>query len=835
MQSIRSAVHSHVAIVICVLALTVATASAQQINGVPGSPNATTTIDGKQLPPPNPEFGGVIKEKASESTPWWPPRIVPPKGAPNILLILTDDEGFGAPSTFGGVIETPALDRIAKSGLRYTQFHTTALCSPTRAALITGRNHHVAGFGVVGEAATGFPGYDSIIRQDTGTIGEILKETGYATAWFGKDHNTPFYQASQAGPFDQWPVGMGFEYFYGFIGGDTSQWEPNLFRNTTAIYPFQGHPGWNLTTAMADDAIQYMKQLKEIAPDKPFFVYYAPGGTHAPHHPTPEWIKKISDQHLFDGGWNKLRDTTFANQKRLGIMPADAKLTPWPKELPQWDTLSFEQKKLFIKQADVYGAFLAYTDHEIGRVIQAVDDMGELDNTLIIYISGDNGASAEGMLNGTPNEFTTFNGVAVPVKDQFLWYDFWGSDRTFPHYAAGWAWAMDTPFKWVKQVASHRGGTANGMAMAWPGHITDVGGIRRQFHHVIDIVPTILEATGIPAPDTIKGIKQRPIEGVSMVYTLDKKNADAPTRHTTQYFEMLGNRAIYQDGWMAVTTPANLPWELSTATPPDVITGYKWELYNLNEDVTEYNDLADKMPDKLRQLQDVFYEQAKKYDVLPLDNSTLARWNTPRPSLTAGRTVFTYSGELSGVPAAAAPNIMDKSYTITADVDIPESGGEGMIVTEGGRFGGYGLFLSKGELGVRHGKVVFLYNLLDLKRTIWEGPELSAGKHIIVFDFKVDGPGLGKGGTGVLSVDGKEVDTKHMDHTTPITFPEDEDFDVGLDTRTGVAAVEYRYDCPFKFTGKIEKLTFNLGPLQYTDQDRKNMPAIEDAVARAKD
>src|SRR6266478_1277789 len=340
MQSIRSAVHSHVAIVICVLALTVATASAQQINGVPGSPNATTTIDGKQLPPPNPEFGGVIKEKASESTPWWPPRIVPPKGAPNILLILTDDEGFGAPSTFGGVIETPALDRIAKSGLRYTQFHTTALCSPTRAALITGRNHHVAGFGVVGEAATGFPGYDSIIRQDTGTIGEILKETGYATAWFGKDHNTPFYQASQAGPFDQWPVGMGFEYFYGFIGGDTSQWEPNLFRNTTAVYPFQGHPGWNLTTAMADEAIQYMKQLKEIAPDKPFFVYYVPGATHAPHHPTPEGVKKISDMHLFDDGWNKGRETIFANQKRLGVMPENAKLTPWPKFLPQRQPLS---------------------------------------------------------------------------------------------------------------------------------------------------------------------------------------------------------------------------------------------------------------------------------------------------------------------------------------------------------------------------------------------------------------------------------------------------------------------------------------------------------------
>jgi arylsulfatase A-like enzyme len=832
-----NAVKQVVAIALCAAAYTLPSSSciAQQVTGELGSPNATTTVPGNQLPPPDPKFGGVIKEKASESQPWWPPRIVPSKGAPNVLLIMTDDEGFGAPSTFGGVIETPALDRIASSGLRYTQFHTTSLCSPTRAALITGRNHHVAGFGVVGEAATGFPGYDSIIRKDTGTIGEILKENGYATAWFGKDHNTPFYQASQAGPFDQWPNGMGFDYFYGFVGGDTSQWQPNLFRNTTAIYPFQGHPGWNLTTAMADDAIQYMKQLKEIAPDKPFFVYYVPGGTHAPHHPTPEWIKKISDQHLFDGGWNKLRDTIFANQKRLGIMPADAKLTPWPKDLPEWDTLSFEQKKLYIKQADVYAAYLAYTDHEIGRVIQAVDDLGELDNTLIIYISGDNGASAEGMLNGTPNEFTTFNGVAVPVKDQFLWYDFWGSDRTFPHYAAGWAWAMDTPFKWVKQVASHRGGTANGMAMSWPGHITDVGGIRRQFHHVIDIVPTILEATRIPAPDTINGIKQRPIEGVSMVYTWDKKNADVPTRHTTQYFEMLGNRAIYQDDWMAVTTPVNLPWELNTATPPDVITGYKWELYNLNEDVTEYNDLADKMPDKLKQLQEVFYAEAKKYDVLPLDNSTLKRFLTQRPSATAGRTTFTYSGELSGVPAAAAPNILDKDYTITADVDIPEGGGEGMIVTEGGRFGGYGLLLSKGELGPRHGKVVFLYNLLDLKRTIWEGPELGAGKHTIVFDFKLDGPGLGKGGTGVLSVDGKEVDKKHMEHTTPITFPEDEDFDVGLDTRTGVALVEYRYDCPFKFTGKIDKLTFNLGPAQYTDQDRKNMPAIEDAVARAKD
>jgi len=785
---------------------------AQQTTGTPGAPGATTTIDGKQIPQPPPEFGGVINEKASDSKAWWAPRVVPPKGAPNVLLIMTDDQGFGAPSTFGGVIPTPAMDRIAKAGLRYTNFHSTSLCSPTRAALITGRNHHSVGSGVVGEIATGFPGYDSIIPIDKGTIGTILKANGYATSWFGKDHNTPSYQSSQAGPFEQWPNGMGFEYFYGFVGGDASQWQPNLFRNTTAIYPFLNNPGWNMQTAMADEAIGYIKQLKEIAPGKPWLVYYVPGATHSPHHPTPGWIKKIGDMHLFDEGWNKLRETIFANQKRLGIMPENARLTPWPKELPQWDSLSREQKRLFIKQADVYGAYLAYADHEIGRVIQAVEDLGELDNTLIIYIGGDNGASAEGMLDGTPNEFTTFNGVAVPVKDQFLWYPFWGSERTFPHYAAPWAWAMDTPFKWVKQVPSHFGGTAQGVAMSWPGHINDVGGVRRQFHHVIDVVPTILEAAGIPAPDTINGIKQNPIEGVSMAYTWDKANANATTRHTTQYFEMLGNRAIFHDGWVAATTPATLPWELSTKTPPDVITGYNWELYNVNEDPTQFNDLAARMPEKVKELQELFYAEAKKYNVLPLDNSTLARWNTPRPSLTAGRTEFTYSGELTGVPGSAAPDIKNKSYTITAEVEIPKGGAEGMIVTEGGRFGGYGLFLSKGVGDIRRGKVVFLYNLLDLKRTLWEGPELKAGKHTIVFDFKSDGSGLGKGGTGVLSVDGKEVARNSMEHTIPVTFPEDETFDVGQDTRTGVALVKYRYDPPFKFTGKINKLTFKLEP-----------------------
>ncbi|MDM0069637.1 arylsulfatase [Variovorax sp. J31P207] len=811
------------------------TALAQQVTGVPGAAGAVTTLDGRQLPPPDPKFGGEIKQKASESKEWWAPRVVPPKAAPNVLLIMTDDVGFGAPGTFGGVVPTPAMDRIAKSGVRYTNFHSTSLCSPSRAALITGRNHHVAGTGVVGEIATGFPGYNSVIRKENGTVGAILKENGYATSWFGKNHNTPSFQSTQAGPFDQWPVGLGFEYFYGFVGGDASQWQPNLYRNTTAIYPFEGKPGWNLTTAMADEAIQYMKQNQAIAPGKPFLLYYVPGGTHAPHHPTPEWIKKIGDMHLFDAGWNKLRETIFANQKKLGIMPANAKLTPWPKELPQWDSLSVLEKKLFIKQADVYGAYLAYTDHEIGRVIQAVEDLGQLDNTLIIYISGDNGASPEGMLNGTPNEFTTFNGVAVPVKAQLLWYEFWGSERTFPHFAAPWAWAMDTPFKWTKQVASHFGGTSQGMAMSWPGHIKDAGGIRRQFHHLIDITPTILEAAGIPAPETLNGIKQRAMDGVSMAYTWDKANASAPSRRPTQYFEMLGNRAIYNDGWVAATTPATLPWELSSGTPPDVITGYKWELYNVAEDPTESTDLAAKMPEKLKQLQDVFYAEAQKHDVLPLDNSSLARWNSPRPNLTAGRTVFTYSGVLTGVPNSGAPSILNKSYTITAEVTIPKGGAEGVIVTDGGRFGGYALLLSKGVGGVRRGKPVFIYNLLDLERTTWAGPELVAGKHTIVFDYKVDGPGLGKGGTGVLSVDGKEVARNTMKNSMPITLPEDETFDVGQDTRTGVALVEYRYDPPFKFTGTIDKLTFDLKPAQMTKEEQKQAPARAHALARARD
>jgi len=803
-------------------ALTTVSSFAQQTTGKLGSPDATTTISGKQLPPSDPTFGGVIKDTAKESTPWWPPRVVPPKDAPNILLIMTDDQGYGVCSTFGGVIPTPAMDRIAKAGLRYTQFHSTALCSPTRAALISGRNHHSMGFGVISEMATGYPGYDSVITRDKATIGRVLSDNGYATSWFGKNHNTPSYQYSLAGPYDQWPSGMGFEYFYGFNGGETNQWQPFLFRDHTAVFPWVGHPGYNLITDMADDAINYLKVLNASAPDKPFFVYYVPGGTHAPHHPTPEWIKKISDMHLFDGGWNKLRETIFANQKRLGVIPSGTQLTPWPDSLAKWDTLNANEKKCFIHQADIFGAYAAYTDHEIGRVIQAVEDLGKLDNTLIIYISGDNGTSAEGSTVGTVFDMAAIQAINMPVDVQLKYFNVLGSDLTTPHMSVAWSWAFDTPFKWTKQVASFFGGTRQGMCISWPARIKDVGGIRSQFHHVIDIEPTILEVTGISAPDSVDGIKQAPIEGVSMAYTFDSANANVPSKRETQYFEMLGNRALYHDGWIAVTPPPQPPWLLGTAPMPP-LTDYKWELYNIADDFSENNDLAAQNPDKLKELQGLFMQEAKKYQVLPLDNSWLERAVVPRPSAIAGRTEFTYSGEVSGIPYSSAPDLVGKSFKITAEVEIPPKGGEGMLNTLGGRFGGYGLYLVKG-------KPVFTYNLLALERFRWEGSQaLTPGKHAIVFDFKYDGPGLGKGGTGVMTVDGKEVARKTVPHTVPAVMTIDEFFDVGVDTRTGVDDKDYQP--PFRFTGKLDKLTINLEP-QLTDADHQKAAEM---VAAAQD
>jgi arylsulfatase len=530
-------------------------------------------------------------------------------------------------------------------------------------------------------------------------------------------------------------------------------------------------------------------------------------------------------------GYEKLREEIFANQKRLGVIPADSELTAWPDgtpefggtKLPRWDSLSLIQKKLYARQAEVFAAYVAYTDHEIGRVIQQVEDMGKLDNTLIIYICGDNGNSPEGTEEGTFNQMTAYNGIlTVPEPLQLLHYENWGSEKTYPHMAVQWAWAFDTPFKWTKQVASHFGGTRQGLAISWPGHIVDVGAIRSQFHHIIDIVPTILEAAGIQAPEIVNGIPQKPIEGVSMDYTFGKANSNVPSTRTTQYFEMACNRGIYNDGWYACTTPFAAPWLLATGKLPDV-NDYAWELYNVTKDYSQNNDLKEKLPEKLKELQALFQAEAEKYQVFPLDNTAFVRLLTPRPSATAGKTVFTYTGVKAGIPVGNAPSILNRDYTITAQITVPEGGAEGMIVTIGGRFGGYGLFL-------QDGKPVFVYNLLDLERFRWEGGiggiagkdlfgrALKPGQHTIVFDFKYDGPGPGKGGTGVLSVDGKELATKTIKHTIPLLMSIDETFDVGLDTRTGV---DNTYELPFKFTGKIDKLTFELGPSQLSEVEEK--------------
>ncbi|MEW4488937.1 arylsulfatase [Thalassoglobus sp. JC818] len=802
---------NHITVLTTLVCLGVGTthfARAQETTPKPGSPEATTTVDGNYLPNPAKKFGGKIGLSAKDSTPYWPPKIVPPKGAPNVLLIMTDDAGYGVSSTFGGVIPTPTMDRIANMGLRYTQFHSTALCSPTRAAIITGRNHHSVGFGVISEMATGYPGYDSTIGVDNATIGEILKQNGYATSWFGKNHNTPDYLYSIAGPFDQWPSGMGFDYFYGFMGGETDQWRPWLFRDHTQIFPWKEEPGFNLITGMADDAIRYLNELNAAAPEKPFFLYYVPGGTHAPHQPTREWIEKFKGK--FDMGWNELREQIFANQKKLGVIPENTQLTAWPDgqeeyngaKLAKWDTLNADEKKLFARQAEVFAAYVAYTDHEIGRVIDQVEDMGKLDNTLIIYITGDNGTSAEGSTVGTPFELAAIQGIDMPVEKQLEYYDAWGGPMTGPHMSVAWSWAFDTPFKWTKQVASYFGGTRQGMVVAWPDRIKDAGGIRHQFHHVIDVVPTILEATGIPAPDMVNGIAQKPIEGVSMTYTFDKKNADAPTTHDTQYFEMFGNRAIYHEGWMACTRPPQPSWAMGLGGEfPPVVNGYTWELYNIDEDFSQSNDLAEKEPEKLQELTELFFVEGTKYQVFPLDNSILPRILTPRPSYTAGRNEFTYTTKMTGLPNPNAPNILNKSYTITAEIDVPPNGASGMIVTDGGRFGGYGLYLLEG-------KPVFTYNRLSLQRYRWEGAALTPGKHTLEFDFKYDGEGFGKGGVGTLKVDGKQVDAHTIPNTIPSLMTIDESFDIGADTRTPVD--DYDYQVPFTYPGDISKVTVKL-------------------------
>jgi arylsulfatase len=764
----------------------------------------TVTAAQEVLPVPPAPFKGEIGLSAKDSASDFPKPVHAPEGAPNIVVVLLDDVGFGASSTFGGPIETPTLEQLANSGLRYTQFHTTALCSPTRAALLTGRNHHSAHTGTVMEMATGFPGYDSLMGKDTATVAEVLKQKGWNTAWFGKNHNVPDWQSSQAGPFDLWPIGLGFEHFYGFIGGETSQWRPAVFDGTRPIEPYVGNPDYNFDYDMADQAIRWINNQKAVAPDRPFFLYYAPGATHSPHHPKKEWIAKYKGR--FDQGWDQVREETLARQKKLDVVPANTQLTPRIPGVPAWDSLNPDQKQLYAYMMEVYAGYLSQTDYNVGRMLEAIDKLGQLDNTLVIYIVGDNGASAEGTMQGALNEVASLNSIPEDYRDLLARKDELGTWKTHNHYPIGWAHAMDTPFQWAKQVASHYGGTRNGMVISWPARIKDEGGIRSQWHHVVDIAPTILEVAGLQLPSSVNGVTQKPIEGVSMVYSFD--NAQAPSTRRTQYFEMFGNRAIYHNGWLAATTPLLAPWKdrgdpnLTERVTEDVVGGYKWELYNVVLDFSQAFNLADQYPDKLKELQLLFYAEAARYNVLPLDDRKWERFDVSiRPSLTRGRSEFTYYGTVTRIPEGAAPDLKNKSFRITADVVLHKGDERGIVVTQGGLSAGYALLF-------RDGKPIFHYNWANIAHFSIETKDaLAPGRHTIVFEFKYDG-GVGKGGTGRLFIDGSQIAEGRIGATMPYRFSGDETFDVGEDTGTPVSE---DYDVPFKFTGTIEKVVVNLG------------------------
>jgi arylsulfatase len=779
------------------------------------------------LPRPDQPFNGKIGRTAAESTPDFPKSIEAPKGAPNVLLIMTDDVGFAASSTFGGAILTPTFDRLAKAGLRYNTFHTTALCSPTRAALLTGRNHHTNATGVITEMGTGYPGYNSLMPKSSGSIGEILRQNGYNTSWFGKNHNVPDWQSSQAGPFDLWPTALGFERFYGFIGGDTDQWHPALFDGTNPVEA-PHDPNYHFDTDMANKAIAWIQQQHSLAPDKPFFAYYTPGLTHAPHHAPKEWIAKFKGQ--FDIGWDKLREETLARQIQQGVVPAGTRLTPRPKDIPSWDSRSADEKKLYTRMMEVYAASLAYADHNIGRVIKAVEDTGEMDNTLVIFIMGDNGASGEGTLQGLANEVgVAANGVEETLPYLLSIMDDLGGPLTYNHYPVGWAHAMDTPFQWTKQVASHFGGTRNGLVISWPDRIKQIGEVRSQFSSVIDIVPTILEAAGIKAPTVINGVKQTPIEGFSMIFSFD--DANAPAHHNSQYFELMGNRGIYEDGWMANTSPLKLPWAppaIGKATPnPD---DFQWELYHVAEDFSQANNLAARNPAKLKELQAAFEREAQKYNVYPLDSSLAERADVRlRPSLTRGRSTFSYYPGTIRVPEGAAPDTKNKDYIVSAEVEIPVGGAEGMLITQGGRFGGWALIIvdSKPEFDYAFS------NQPQHKYRVAASEKLAPGKHTIKFESKYDGPGMGKSATGTLFVDGKQVAQGKIERTIPLRFSLDETMDVGQDTGTPVVE-DYLPKMPFKFTGNLKEVVIELGKSGLAASDEKTLEGATKRLAEVR-
>jgi arylsulfatase len=779
---------------------------------------AQAAVDRTVLPIHEPQVPKSNVLDARKTTP--PPRfeVKAPEGAPNVLVVLVDDFGFGQSSAFGGPIAMPTAERLAANGLRYNHFHTTALSSPTRMALLTGRNHHTGNTGSIMETATAFPGNTGQRPQSVAPLATMLRYNGYGTAHFGKNHETAAWEVSLSGPTDRWPTRSGFDKFYGFMGGETNQWAPAVYDGLVRV-EVPKEPSYHFLTDMTDQAVKWVRSVKALTPDKPFFIYFAPGATHAPHHVPKEWIARNKGK--FDQGWDELRQETLARQIELGVVPAGTKLAPKPEAIKDWDALSPNEKKLFTRQMEVFAGFAQYTDAEVGRLVDAVAAMGQLDNTLVFYVLGDNGASAEGGMSGMFNEMTYFNGVQETVEDVLKHYDDLGGPTTYSHYAAGWAVAGDTPFTWTKQVAGSYGGTRNGMIVQWPRSVKARNEIRTQWHHVVDIAPTVLEAAGLPEPKQVDGIPQTPIEGVSMLYSF--ADPQAKDRHTTQYFEIFGNRAIYRDGWLAGTVH-KAPWE---AKPRAGLADDVWELYDTRTDFSLANDLAKREPAKLKELQDLFLSEAEKYNVLPIDDRLFERLipaMVGRPDLMAGRTSLTVYEGMTGMSENVFITVKNRSHAITADVTVPKGGAKGVILAQAGRFGGWSLHLE-------NGRPTYTYNFLGLKRfAVAARDPIPPGKATIRFEFAYDGGGLGKGGLGTLLVNGKKVASGRIEQTQPGLFSADEGADVGEDGETPVA--DYGVPAPHRFTGKIEKVTIELEPKK-TENEHERAFRAEAALKKA--
>jgi arylsulfatase A-like enzyme len=756
-----------------------------------------TTTDREILPVPDRPYAGPVYEDAKDPDAKFPPiePLRPPAEAPNVLIVLIDDAGFGCSSAFGGPCQTPTAERLAADGLTFNRFHTTALCSPTRAALLSGRNHHSVGMGGITEIATSAPGYNSVRPNTCAPLAETLKLNGYATAQFGKCHEVPVWETSPLGPFDSWPSGGGgFEYFYGFIGGETNQYYPALYEGTTPVEPDRTpEQGYHFTEDMTDKAIKWIRQQKTLMGDKPFFVYFAPGATHAPHHVPEDWSAKYEG--AFDQGWDRLREEIFARQKELGVIPPETELTARPEEIPAWDDIADDLKPVLARQMEVYAGFLEHTDHHIGRLIDALEDLGVLDDTLVYLIIGDNGASAEGDVHGCFNEIINLNGANALQTTEFMVerIDKFGTPEAYNHYAVGWAHAMDTPYQWTKQIASHWGGTRNGTIVHWPKGIGAKGEVRSQFHHVIDVDPTVLDAAGLPEPKRVHGVEQKPIEGTSMRYAFD--DAGAAERRETQYFEMFCNRGIYHQGWTAVTRHST-PWVFAAELP--AFAEDTWELYDTNADWSQAHDLAAEMPEKLEQLKALFMEEARKYNVLPLDDRRVERFNSDlagRPVLITGNSQLLFAG-MGRLTENSVLNVKNKSHSLTAELAVTDGAAEGVIVAQGGAYAGWSLY-------VKNGKPKYCYNLFGVQRFYVEGEtEIPSGTHQVRMEFDYDGDGLGKGGTVSLYVDGEAAGEGRVEATVPMMFSGDETCDVGADTASPVSD-DYTSEGS-RFTGTVE-------------------------------